>query len=362
MSRGIRIRKILAIVLAIFIVALTACGNNVPNGDNAGEIVHGSDVGTDTDGNLKTEEWKTILQSGVELSKYPVEDVNADNLYEIILPELANANYIVSVCAYYDDLLFLVEEGDLEHSIYRVDPYSVEVVASAKLSKGMYFNESVTICKDGMIVICNQQNYELYFFDEMLNETKRVALGGISTDSVLVDGDGKYAYWLDWSDGGIYSRRLDGEEAEILFDGVIDVVSGYGRVTGILGENEWLVFFRSDNESGESACEVRNISTGESVYNSRTELTAIQSVGDRYAFRVMKDSLMEVIVGSVDTAPKVFLFDEFAEYENSYISLREDHVISGCVEIDDKEKKCNIRLKQYTISSGIRNAETEFAF
>lgn len=359
MSRGIRVRKLLVAILAVFIITLAACGNNVPK-DTAGGNAHGSDVASGTDGNSKTEECKTILQSGVELSEYPVEDVNADNLYEIILPELANANYIVSVCAYYDDLLFLVEEGDFEYSIYRVDPYSVEIVASAKLSKGMYFNESVTICKDGRIVICNQQNYELYFFDDMLNEAKRVALGGINTDSVVVDGDGKYAYWLDFSDGGIYSRRLDSEETEILFDGVIDVVSEYGHVTGILGDSEWLVFFRSDNESGESVCEVRNIVTGESVYNSRRNLMSIQSMGERYLLRVMRDNLIEIVVGNGDAAPKVFTFKEYDEYENAYVSLRENHIVSASVENNEKEKFCKICLKQYTISSGIRNAETEF--
>ena len=372
-------------IAVIFCLVLSGC-DQLPIGKSVSTEVPVSVESTSTEA-ATTETVEPLSPYSIaakdwEIKNHPVG--GTDNLYELFIDELDinYDEYFVALRPLGEQFLFVKLNHYSEAAAYVVDPLTMEVTASCDLPAGTYSYQGVSVNSQEQIEIWNGETHEFFVFDRNLNEQERISLGDINTSRVVLSDDRKYAYYIDYADGGIYCHQIsDGTRMQIFSD-VHLREDDFGEILGLFMQDSCLAFYYSNGEEEGIVYEVRKIDSGASLYRNTAMIDDIETTDEGYVLRYYEDGISDIVFGNYeDEMPQVLALMNYSEYDMVNADIRSKSVVS-CQMIEgaegiyqelvdkrqadqldgDEETVTLLTVNQYDLESGKRKHSMDFYY
>lgn len=350
-------RKKLLLVLAVCCV-LCGCRNGEGK-DTDITTEAGTGVLTETD-HADEQEIVSIADSEYAIKNCPV--AGNSGLYEVQLVMPEAELWLVDWTAR-DEIVYAIYEkyemSDTKTYLYAINPLQMEVLAQTKLPEGMYYENAITVSDSGEIIIYNCGNEEIYFLNDRLEEDKTLVIDDAQADKLVFSEDLIYGYYMDSVTGNVWRIDMNDGNKTCLFEDIPMDEYGYGSVCGLLGD-EWLAFNYYDFTKEETTYEVRNIETGEIVYQSPDALYDMQGESAHYILRHHEDGMDEIICGNDSDSPNVLMLRNYKEYENIHVDWQNQVALSSTMVRDVENKQFKVSFEQYCLDTGVLQHASDY--
>ncbi len=361
-KRGKRKYSLLPVVLVIFLL-ISGCGNKA---DEDTGITTEIDANSQNDADA-VGETELIQDSAYEIKSCPVE--GNSGLYEVDFGLSESESglsegdwWLVDMDVSVEIMYAIYEKYEMTETktyLYAIHPLNMNVIARTELTEGMYFGNAITVSDSGKILIYNHGKQEIYILNDRLEETGRFTLDVSQVESLVISEDTQYGYYMDSESGNVWRIDLNDGSRTCLFEDIPMGDFGYGNVCGVLG-NEWLAFSYYNASSEETIWEIRNIVSGENVYQSPDSLYDMQGGSEHFVLRHSEDGLDEIICNDVTTSPHVLMLRDYKEYGNVYVDWENQAVLSGTMEGDAINKQLRISCGLYSLENGTLQYASDF--
>lgn len=330
--------KVLSLVIIISLLVLSGC-DQLPREDRVSTDapVSVESIATEevTEETIEPMSPYSIAARDWEIKNHPVGET--DNLYELFNDEL-KINYdewFVALRPLGEQFLCVKLNHDYEAVAYVVNPLTMEVTASCDLPAGVYSYKGVSVNNKEQIEIWNWETHELFVFDKNLNEQGTISLGDINTSQVVLSGDRKYAYYIDYADGCMYCHQIsDGTRIQVFSDVELSG-DDFGEVLGLFMQDSCLAFCYSNEQEEGIIYEVRQIDTGIPLYRDTAGIEDIETTDADYVLRYFENGISDVVFGNYeDEMPHVLSLMNYGEYNMVNADIRSESVVS-CQMIED---------------------------
>lgn len=363
-------RKYSLMLVAVLVFSLVSgCGNKT---DEAADITteNGMSSQTDADAFGETE---PVRDSAYEIKNNPVDgnsglyevdfgvSEDAPGLSETASELSAGDLWLVDMAVSGETVYAIYESYEMTATrtyLYALDPLRMKVIARTELTEGMYFEDAITVSDSGEILVYNCGKQEIYVLNDRLEETEKFALD-VDPAGMVISEDTKYGYYMDYNSGIVWRIDLNGGSRTCVFEDIPVSDFGYGSVCGVLG-NEWLAFSYDDVISGATTYEIRNIESGEIVYQSPDSLYDLQGDKEHFVLRHREDGLDEIICNDVTSSPHVLMLRDYGEYENVFVDWENQAVMSGTTERDAMNKQFKFSCVMYNLENGTLQYASDF--
>lgn len=355
-------RKYSLLLVAVLVFSLVSgCGNKT---DEAAGITTENGMSSQTDADA-FDETEPVRDNAYEIKNNPVDgnsglyevdfgvSEDASGLSETASELSAGALWPVDMVVSGETVYAIYESYEMTATrtyLYALDPLRMRVIARTELTEGMYFEDAITVSDDGEILVYNCGEQEIYVLNDRLEETGKFALDD-DTAGVVISEDTKYGYYMDYNSGIVWRIDLNDGSRTCVFEDIPVSDFGYGSVCGVLG-NEWLAFSYDDVISGAITYEIRNIESGEIVYQSPDSLYDMQGDKEHFILRHREDGLDEIICNDVTSSPHVLMLRDYGEYENVFVDWGNQAVLSGATERDAMNKQFKLSCGMYNLENG----------
>lgn len=348
-------RKYSLLLVAVLVFSLVSgCGNKT---DEAAGITTENGMSTQTDADAFDE--TEPVDSAYEIKNNPVDGNRG--LYEVDFGLSEGALWPVDMVVSGETVYAIYESYETTATrtyLYALDPLRMRVIARTELTDGMYFEDAITVSDDGEILVYNCGEQEIYVLNDRLEEVGKYTLDAEQTNMVISE-DTKYGYYMDYNSGIVWRIDLNDGSRACVFEDIPVSDFGYGNVGGVLG-NEWLAFSYYNASSEETIWEIRNIESGEIVYQSPDSLYDMQGDKEHFILRHREDGLDEIICKDATTSPHVLMLRDYEEYGNVYVDWRSQAVLSGTTERDGANKQLKLSCGMYNLKNGTLQYACDF--
>lgn len=348
-------RKYSLLLVAVLAFSLVSgCGNKT---DEAAGITTENDMSTQTDADAFDE--TEPVDSAYEIKNNPVD--GNSGLYEVDFGLSEDALWPVDMAVSGETVYAIYESYETTATrtyLYALDPLRMRVIARTELTEGMYFEDAITVSDDREILVYNCGEQEIYVLNDRLEEVGKYTLDVEQTNMVISE-DTKYGYYMDYNSGIVWRIDLNDGSRTCVFEDIPVSDFGYGNVGGVLG-NEWLAFSYYNASSEETIWEIRNIESGEIVYQSPDSLYDMQGDKEHFILRHREDGLDEIICKDATTSPHVLMLRDYEEYGNMYVDWRSQAVLSGTTERDGADKQLKLSCGMYNLENGTLQYACDF--
>ncbi len=294
-----RKRRYSLIAVVMLLLCLAGCGDADKKGISDNSATMSDATLTDaTPGDAMPKErtdYDTIAESD-----WPVKDnlvEGTDNLYEVVVPEIADTNgTVVDMAAAGDNVIALYCDKEGNNYLYEIEPYNMYVVRVAMLPEGRYEYGSLKLYDDE-IYAHDTKNGFVYFYDFEFNKSRDIELPENAVSNVVKSNNNKYVYYYHQEENGVYQVDLITGEKNKLIDNVNPTKKMF-ELVGVAGDDQWLLIRRYDNDNNQ-IYEAINTATKEVILQGTEVLSDLESINDSYTVRYEKDGYKHVLCGDV---------------------------------------------------------------